>query len=188
MPRLFVGIDFPVKVKYLLSELCTGISQARCVEPEKFYRTLPFIGTVDDATTSQIANALERVEASAFPVTLVGVGHFREHTVCVDVERNSDLISPQAKIECAVQQIGLPTELRSFTPHVKLARLKRRTGLRAFLREHVSYRIEPFDVGGFCLIESQRIDDRTVYKHRTDYPLCLHDLKPSSSRLSEEVK
>ncbi len=187
MPRLFVGIDFPVTVKCLLSQLCTGISQVRRVEPEKFHLTLRFIGAVDQAMASQVATALQRIEASTFVLTLVGIGHFGEHTLWVGVERNSDLICLQAKIERAMQEVGLRTEPRPFVPHVKLARLKRRTGLRAFVSDHADFRIEPFDVGQFSLIESQRTDYRTVYMHRADYPLGLHELKPAGRCPLEET-
>jgi 2'-5' RNA ligase len=75
--------------KNLLFELCTGMPEVRWVEPERFHLTLCFIGAVDDAVASDIATVLQSIEASAFRFTLVGVGHFREHTLWVGVEQPS---------------------------------------------------------------------------------------------------
>ncbi len=171
MPRLFVGIDLPAEVKSSLARLSTGMAQVRWVEPERLHLTLRFIGMVDDGLANDIAAALQRIEASSFALTLAGVGHFREHTLWVGVERNPALISLQAGIERAMRGVGLPADPRPYAPHVKLARLSRCTGLRAFLRDHADFRAEPFEVGQFSLIESQRRDSRTVYAHRADYPL-----------------
>ena len=188
MPRLFVGIDFPAEAKHLLSELGTGMPEVRWVEPEKFHLTLRFIGDVDDAIESQIATALRRVEASAFALTLAGVGHFSEHTLWVGVEQNADLMSLQAKIERAMRELALPAEPRPFIPHVKLARLKRSSGLRAFLLDHGDFRINPFAVRQFSLIESVRNNSRTIYAHRADYPLFLATHTPQASSIAPHAE
>ena len=171
MPRLFVGIDFPAEVKSLLSQLCTGMPEVRWVEPERFHVTLRFIGAVDDLVASEIVAALRRIEESRLALTLAGVGHFMERTLWVGVEHNPRLMSLRARIEHEMREIGLSADLRRYAPHVKLARLRRGTGLGAFLREHADFRTEPFDVRQFSLIASERRDSRTVYTHKADYPL-----------------
>ncbi len=125
----------------------------------------------DDAAASDIATTLQDIEASAFRLTLMGVGHIRQHTLWVGVEPNPALMSLRDKIEQALQQTGLPADLRPYQPHVKLGRLRRRTDLRSFLRVHADFRLQPFDVRQFSLIESQRTNSRTNYAHRADYPL-----------------
>jgi 2'-5' RNA ligase len=156
--------------------------EVRWVEPERFHLTLRFIGVVDDPLASDIATALQRVEATSFALTLAGVGHFHEHSLWVGVEPNPALMCLQHEIEQVLQAIGLPTDRRPYVPHVKLARLRRHTGLQAFLSDHADFRAEPFDVRQFSLIESQRRDSRTVYTHAADYPLACAAPDPGTSR------
>jgi len=132
VPRLFVGIDFPQELKLDLSKLCAGVPGAEWVRPCKFHLTLRFIGAVDDPTVTNITDALLRIEASSFMLSLAGVGHFGGHTLWVGVEKNPALISLQDRIEDRLQQIGLEADTRPYFLHVKLAHLKRR---RSLLRE-----------------------------------------------------
>jgi 2'-5' RNA ligase len=145
--------------------------EARWVEPERFHLTLRFIGAVDDAMAHDIEAALQRIEASPFALTLAGVGHFHAHSLWAGVTPSRALMCLQDKVEQVLRAIGLPVDDRPYVPHVKLARLRRRTSLRTFLSDHGDFRAEPFEVRQFSLIESQRRDSRTVYRHIADYPL-----------------
>lgn len=171
MPRLFVAIDLPVTLKTRLSELCAGLPSARWVDPEKLHLTLRFIGAVDDLVAGDIAAALRRVEAPSFAVILAGVGHFAGRTLWVGIERNQALMSLQAQIEQTLQQTGLPAAPRPYVPHVKLARLRGRDGLRAFLDRLANFRAEPFEVGQFSLVESHASEQGTRYEHKAGYKL-----------------
>ena len=171
MPRLFVAIDFPPELQLGLSGLCIGMPGARWVQPGNFHLTLRFIGQVDYAVAAEINSALMRVNAPGFELTLAGVGHFGWHTLWVGVEHNPALTCLQAAIEDQLQQIGLPADPRPFAPHVKLARLSRRGGLRAFLARNANFRAEPFAVRQFSLIESHLGAHGPIYQHKTVYAL-----------------
>ena len=171
MPRLFVGIDFPQELKLDLSKLCAGLPGAKWVRPCKFHLTLRFIGAVDDRMATNITDALLRIEASSFMLSLAGVGHFGGHTPWVGVEKNPALISLQDRIEDRLQEIGLAADTRPYIPHVKLAHLKRRRSLQAFLTENVDFRADPFQVKCFSLIESHPGANGAIYAHKADYAL-----------------
>jgi len=171
VPRLFVAIDFPQKLKLSLAKLCFGVPEARWVRYGNFHLTLRFIGQVDDALAAEIDRVLARVKAAAFTLTLAGVGHFGFHTLWVGVACTPLLMSLHAAIENELLQIGLPADPRPFSPHVKLARLKRRTGLRGILAGNAGFRAEPFEVREFSLIESTPGANGAVYRRRADYPL-----------------
>jgi RNA 2',3'-cyclic 3'-phosphodiesterase len=79
-----------------------------------------------------IAAALQRIEAPPFASTLAGVGHFHAHILWVGVAPNRALMCLQDKVEQVLRAIGLPVDDRPYVPHVKLARLRRRTSYGHF--------------------------------------------------------
>jgi len=103
-------------------------------------------------------------------LSLASVGHFGGHTLWVGVEKNPALISLQDRIEDRLQQIGLAADTRPYFPHVKLAHLKRRRSLRAFLT-NADFRADPFQVKCFSLIESRPDANGAIYEHKADYAL-----------------
>jgi 2'-5' RNA ligase len=171
VPRLFVGIDFPTEVKLSLSRPCVGVPAAKWVEPSKFHLTLRFIGAVEDPMAADIIAALLRVAAPRFALTLAGVGQFGGHTLWVGVDKSPTLMCLQCSIEGELQQIGLPVDPRPYVPHVKLAHLRRRRSLRAFLTKNAEFRVDPFEVRSFSLIESHPSASGAIYEHKADYAL-----------------
>lgn len=173
MPRLFVAIDLPRDLKLKLSLLCAGVPRARLVDPENFHLTLRFIGEVNDSATNAIAAALMRVEAPRFALTLAGAGHFGRRTLWVGVEQCPALMYLQREIESALQGAGLTPDAERYFPHIKLARLRSRSGqtLRTFLNENGLFRAEAFAIERFTLMESHLIKGGAVYAHRADYAL-----------------
>ena len=171
MPRLFVGIDFPSAVKLSLSRPCAGVRGAKWVEPSKFHLTLRFIGAVENPMAADITAVLLRVAAPRFALTLTGVGHFAGHTLWVGVDKNPRLMCLQGRIEDELQQIGLPADSRPYVPHVKLAHLRRRRSLHAFLTKNAEFRVDPFEVRSFSLIESHPSASGAIYERKADYAL-----------------
>jgi len=171
VPRLFVGIDFPTEVKLSLAKPCAGVPGAKWVEPSKFHLTLRFIGTVEEPMAAEITAALRRVAAPRFGLTLAGVGHFGRHTLWVGVEENPALMCLQGKIENELQRVGLTAEARPYLPHVKLAHLRRCRRLHVFLTKNAEFRIDPFEVRSFSLIESHPSASGAIYGHKADYAL-----------------
>jgi 2'-5' RNA ligase len=143
VPPLFVGIDFPLELKLSLSTSARGLPGAKWVEPCKFHLTQRFIGTVDDPTATNINAVLLRIEAACFMLSLAGVGHFGGHTLWVGVEKNPALICLQGRIENRLQLAGLAPDDRPYVPHVKLAHLRRRRSLRAFLTQNADFSRRP---------------------------------------------
>ena len=171
MPRLFTGVEIPPAVARSLAMMRGGLPGARWIDPENYHLTLRFIGAVDDPTVTNITDALLRIEASSFMLSLAGVGHFGGHTLWVGVEKNPALISLQDRIEDRLQEIGLAADTRPYIPHVKLAHLKRRRSLRAFLTENADFRADPFQVKCFSLGESRPDANGAIYEHKADYAL-----------------
>jgi RNA 2',3'-cyclic 3'-phosphodiesterase len=74
MLRLFTGIDLPPELKLSLSTLGGGLPGARWVDAGNYHITLRFIGEVNEAVAADIDEALSRIKAPHFDVTLAGIG------------------------------------------------------------------------------------------------------------------
>lgn len=173
MPRLFVAIDLPAEVKGRLSLLHTDAVAARWVDPEKLHLTLRFIGEVDERMAQQVEATLRHVDAPRFSLTLKGMGHFRRQILWIGADNSPPLLSLQAQIEEALRALDLPKETGPYRPHVKLARLRWHGGarFRSLLQERALFRVEPFEVERFSLMESHLSPQGATYRHRADYAL-----------------
>src|SRR5579862_1260967 len=148
MLRLFVGIGFPPELKLQLSLLCSGIPNARWVDPGNLHLTLRFIGEISEGRAADVDEALAELTARRFTLQLAGTGVFggaRPHALWVGVERSPELVKLRDKIEQALIRIGLMPEPRKFAPHVTLARLRdpELHQLGQFLGMHAQFRADP---------------------------------------------
>jgi 2'-5' RNA ligase len=175
--RLFVGLDLPWPLKQRLAVLAGGIPGARWVPAENFHITLRFIGEVPAHRAEEIDLALASLRTRGFSLVLAGVGTFakggRDTQLWVGVERNPQLDHLQAKIETALQRVGLEPERRRFAPHVTLARLDNAAPakLAGFVQAHNLFRSEPVPVDRFCLFSSRLGKEASVYTAEVEYAL-----------------
>jgi RNA 2',3'-cyclic 3'-phosphodiesterase len=172
MLRLFTGIDLPPEVKLDLSRLAGGLPGARWIDAGNYHITLRFIGEVNEVLASDIDEALARVTARRFDITLAGIGTFGNRQLWVGVERNDALFHLRDKIESALVRLGLEPEGRRFQPHVTLARLKGNDArLEGFIAGNALHRAAPFPVRHFSLIASYQTKAGSIYEDQADYRL-----------------
>jgi 2'-5' RNA ligase len=158
--RLFVAIRPPEEVRDLLIDAMDDSPALRWVGDEQLHLTLRFIGEVERPVANDIAGTLDRLRSLAFDLRIKGVGKFEQRNggaLWVGVEPREPVIALAAKVERALQQIGLEPERRSFMPHVTLARWNRRNSeaVNAFIRRNCDLHSEPFIVDRFTLFESK---------------------------------
>lgn len=121
--------------------------------------------------------ALAALRAPGFTLQLSGLGTFaragRATSLWAGVVRNPALDHLAAKIETAMQRIGLPPERRRFAPHVTLARVDGAAveKLAAFVQAHNLFRAAAFDVAHFTLFSSLLGKEAAVYTPEVEYPL-----------------
>ena len=132
----------------------------RWVGDEQLHLTLRFIGEVERPVANDIAGTLARLRSPTFGLRIKGVGKFEQRNggaLWVGVEPRKPVIALAAKVERALQQIGLEPERRAFMPHVTLARWNRRNSeaVNAFIRRNCDLHSEPFAVDRFTLFESK---------------------------------
>ncbi|MDW8398177.1 MAG: RNA 2',3'-cyclic phosphodiesterase [Acetobacteraceae bacterium] len=177
MPRLFVALDLPDALREALSARATGLPHAKWVPPENYHLTLRFIGEVEPWRAEEVDECLAALRARPFDLTLAGAGLFQKggkiHSVWIGAERNDALAALQAKIETALQRIGLPAEKRRFAPHVTLARTERAAPEKciAWVQANNLFRAATVRMEEFTLFSSRLGKEASVYTPEAAYAL-----------------
>lgn len=176
--RLFVGLDLPRELREPMMALSgRGMPGARWVSPENYHLTLRFIGEAPPHQAEEIDLALGALKAREFPLALAGVGTFskggRGTALWIGAERSQQLDHLRAKIETALQRVGLEPERRRFTPHVTLARLDGvpEVKLAAFVQANNLFRTPTVPIRHFTLFSSRLGKEQPVYTAEVEYPL-----------------
>jgi RNA 2',3'-cyclic 3'-phosphodiesterase len=176
MIRLFTAIELPESVRTRLMLLQGGVPGARWSPVENLHLTLRFIGEVNEATANDIDDVLAAIRSSAFDLTLKDAGEFGgrdPHALWIGVAPNEALMRLAAKIESALQRMGLEAETRKYTPHVTLARLRDApiSKVREFLGAHGPFDSGPFPVRRFALFSSHPSSNGSLYRVERSYAL-----------------
>lgn len=160
MPRLFIAIDIPERIKDDILSLYRAIPGAKWVDENQLHITLKFIGEVDSPTMESIKITLRSIKAPSFDLRASSVGFFPPRkdpkVLWVGVDPKDMLTSLQGKIERALQPLKLQTDNRKFHPHITIARLDEPSTERiiTFLTEHSLFLTEPFSISQFHLYQS----------------------------------
>ncbi|MFO1187932.1 MAG: RNA 2',3'-cyclic phosphodiesterase [Alphaproteobacteria bacterium] len=166
-----------------------GLPGARWTPLENLHLTLRFIGEVQEPAAEEIAEALWRIRAPAFRLSLKGVGKFGGESkrspsrlVYAGVEHGAALTDLVRLIEQALTSIGLPCEVRKFHAHVTLARLKDTPAPRIaqFIQDHNLYASREFEVGEFALFSSRPGNEASHYEALQHFALLPTSKAPSS--------
>lgn len=136
--RLFVAIELPHEVLRAIGRLQADIQRtvpdrtASWVRPEGIHLTLKFLGDTPATRVDALATALAHAAAGhwRFTLTLEGLGCFpathRPRVLWIGVGGDLRQLSAlQASVEKHISPLGYPTEDRSFSPHLTLARARR---------------------------------------------------------------
>lgn len=176
MIRLFTAVELPEQIRLRLSMLQAGVPGARWSPRENLHLTLRFIGEVNEATARDIDDVLATIDGKPFTLTLKGVGEFGRkdgRALWAGVDNSEPLRHLAAKIESALQRMGLAAETRKFTPHVTLARLRDTpmTNIQQYLSDYALFDSGPFDVDRFTLFSSVQTPKGSLYRAENVYPL-----------------
>lgn len=176
MIRLFAAIGLPHSVATRLSFMQAGIPGARWSPIENLHLTLRFIGEVEQSVARDIDDVLSAVHVPAFELRLRGVGEFggkEPHAIWAGVALSEQLHRLHAKIESALQRMGLPTDTRKYTPHVTLARLRDAPypKVAEFVCAHGAFDSGPFQVSSFGLYSSHATSHGSHYVLESEYAL-----------------
>ena len=176
MPRLFVAIDLPPRVKTVLAELSPELPGVRWVSQQELHLTLRFLGEVSEANCSTVKGALSSVGFASFPLAIRGVGHFpptgHPRVLWVGLTPCQELLQLQLEIERVLNGVDVPAEQRRFSPHVTLARLKDTpvAALNRFETRHVELACPSFEASEFILYASTLSRQGAIHSKEAVYP------------------
>jgi 2'-5' RNA ligase len=127
--RLFIALDIDDAVRQRIARFVEGVQgfapDARWVKSESLHVTLKFIGERPEAAVEQIKLALGAVSAAAVEILFRGYGFFptakAARVFWIGMEAGPQLPA-LAAIDDKMALLGLPKEVRAFSPHLTLAR------------------------------------------------------------------
>jgi len=168
--RLFVSLEFPASVTKHLAELDPHLRGVRWLAPEQMHLTLSFLGDVSAEVAEALKKNLSAIEWKAFFLPLSGLGTFpgkgRPNILWIGVGTgHPHLFQLHKRVQEAAIRAGLEPDLRSFHPHVTLARCRdvSAESIRPFLRAHAAFDAGMIHVESFCLNSSKFAPAGSVY-------------------------
>jgi RNA 2',3'-cyclic 3'-phosphodiesterase len=128
--RLFIALDIDDAIRQRIARFMEGVQgfapDARWVNPESLHVTLKFIGEQPEPAVEQIKLALGTVSAATAEIQFRGYGFFptakSARVFWVGMEAGPALASLAAAIDDKTAALGIPKEMRAFSPHLTLAR------------------------------------------------------------------
>jgi 2'-5' RNA ligase len=168
--RLFVSIEPPRSVTQSLSELDPHLRGVRWLAPQQMHLTLIFLGNVPDEIEEKLKTTLNAIRWKAFFLPLTGFGAFpgkgRPNVVWIGVGTgHPHLFQLHKRVQEAVLAAGLEPDLRSFHPHVTVARCRDVSPetIRPFLKTHAGFDAGMIHVESFTLNSSEVRPAGSVY-------------------------
>ncbi len=176
--RLFIALTLPDPVRAAVAELVQPMNGLAWVRTEQLHVTLRFLGDVTEDQLAPMLDHLGRVRVEPFILPVEGVGSFPPNrpprVVWVGVGRGHPrLFQLRQRVDDAVLASGLPLDVRTFHPHITMARVTGHSNpsLNRWLHGHESFAGPPFRVEAFDLYASELRPDGAVHTLRQRFPL-----------------
>jgi 2'-5' RNA ligase len=131
MVRAFIALELSKDIKDQLSSAQDAIRGCRArltfVDPKNIHITIKFLGEVEQEKLQKVMDAVRSVKFSSFPIKagIVTVNNpKRPHTVWCAIDDAGFGERLFYLIENALAPLGFKQEIRRFTPHATIARVK----------------------------------------------------------------
>jgi len=179
--RSFIAIELPDELKLKLAQLEDRLKSHRqpwvkWVSPNGIHLTLKFLGNIAADRTEEITKAMAEATQgiSPFQLEVKELGVFpnlrRVQVAWVGISGEVDKLSQlQKRIEANLTPLGFAPELRPFTPHLTLARLRDQASpdeRQRFGQLIANSKFEPaytFPVESVSLMRSQLTREGAIY-------------------------
>ena len=182
--RLFVALQLNHKVVTALTDFIKRLqpySHLRWVSPQNMHLTLKYIGEWPSQRTDEVLNCLSGVHLpvaeQTLSVPLAGLGFFpnthRPRVFWVGAENTPALRRLASLVDSTLQPLGIAPEVRSYHPHLTLARVEEGTPMDDLLRAIEDLPSREFGVispGHFVLFASNVVEGRSVHHKVAEFP------------------
>lgn len=175
--RLFLGIALTEEVRRnLWSQLQAEEIPGRIVPPENWHLTLRFLGDTPREALDRLVQALgTEVLGSRTAITFGGFGAFpratRASVLWLGVGEGAEaLCTRAARVEEVTRRAGFPSDVRPFTPHLTLSRIRPARDVRRLV-ERTPLSIERMPVEALVLFRSRLGRGPAHYEELEHFPL-----------------
>jgi RNA 2',3'-cyclic 3'-phosphodiesterase len=176
--RLFVALALPDPVRSALVALKQTLPGVTWTPPAQLHVTLRFLGNVAVDRIEPLAERFAAVCVEPFLLPVEGLGAFPPkrppHVVWAGVgSGHPRLHQLRQRLDDTVLAAGLDADLRTFHPHVTLARCAddAAAAVGHWLHVHREFAAPPFRVESFELYASDLHPDGAVHTLRRSFPL-----------------
>lgn len=181
--RLFSAIATPDEVARELVLFRGGLPDARWVDPVDFHVTLGFFGEINRHAADELAQALSEIDMPPIDLQLTGLNIFgadRPHAIVALAERSPALLSLQTAHRAVMQRLGIGDQVRKYTPHVTLGRLRRTTAgeVAAWISQQPAFRPLKWHADRFALYSSRTSRGGGPYVAEVTFHLQEPNLRP----------
>lgn len=175
--RLFIALELTESCREILAGLATPVRGVRWLTPDQLHLTLAFLGDVTEEAELRLREKLAEVRVPPFLLPIEGVGTFggpRPSVIWAGVGTgHPHLFALHKRVHDALLAARFDPVLRSFHPHVTLARLKDVSAhtLRPFLKLHEAAEFALVEFTTFALVSSKPGAEGSIYTVEARYDL-----------------
>ncbi len=176
--RLFIAVTLPPPVRDVIAELPRNLHGLNWTRPEQWHVTLRFLGDVAEDKIETLRQRLRPVRVEPFILPLEGVGSFPPNrpprVIWVGTgSGHPRLFQLRQRIDDAVLAAGIDLDVRTFHPHVTLARCAEAPGpgLAQWLQAYRDFTAPPVRVEAFDLYRSELHPSGPVHTRLERFPL-----------------
>lgn len=177
MERLFVALTLPPAVRDSFLPLVESLPGVAWTKPEQLHVTLRFLGDVPLATSEALIERLSTIHVASFILPIETVGTFPPNrpprVMWVGTGTHPRLFQLRQRLDDALLATGLTVDLRTFHPHVTVARCTDQSApaVAHWVHVHREFTAPPFRVDGFDLYASDLRPSGAVHTLKHRFPL-----------------
>lgn len=175
---MFIALTLPLPVRDTVAALAEPLHGLSWTRTEQLHLTLRFLGEVTEEQFEPMRARLATVRVEPFILPVEGVGTFPPNrpprVVFVGVgSGHPRLYQLRQRLDDAVLASGLPLDVRTFHPHVTVARCSEQLSpaVNRWLHRHREFAAPPFRVDAFDLYTSELRPSGAVHTLKEHFPL-----------------
>jgi 2'-5' RNA ligase len=168
--RLFVSLELPDSIAKLFVRLNPRVPGVRWIAAEQVHLTLAFLGSVAPEAEEKLRANLRAIHFTSFFLPVSGIGRFpgtgRPKVIWIGVGRgHPHLFQLHKRVIDAALAAGIEANLRSWRPHITLARCEKVSAesIRPFLHEQAEFDAGLVPIDSFQLKSSLLTPSGSIY-------------------------